>query len=147
MFLWYVFDEKIYLPTLRPIIADSYWAINSLFFKSFAIITDETQIFHPPCNFPPKLFSAPGFHIGDILSNEKLSGKKTLEPIAAIFLAWKKSIMKTSPNFNYLPCRYFWRGGKQIWHTSHGRYFEERPTFQFHHRHFIHYGILNCKVC
>lgn len=40
--------KKIYLPTLRPIIADSYWAINSLFSTSFAIIADETQIFHPP---------------------------------------------------------------------------------------------------
>ena len=40
--------KKIYLPTLRPIIADSYWAINSLFSTSFKINTKETQIIHPP---------------------------------------------------------------------------------------------------
>jgi len=69
--------------------------------------------------FPKAFFCSWFLDRGDILPSEKLSGKKALEPIAAISLAWKKSIMKTSPNFNYLPCRYFWRGGKEICHTSH----------------------------
>lgn len=132
--------KKIYLPTLRPIIADSYWAINSLFFTSFAIITDETQIFHPPWYFPCFWFLDRGHFI-----QWKINGEKALEPIAAISLAWIKSIMKTSPNFNYLPCRYFWRAERKF-ATLHIKDILKRADVSVSiPRNCIHYGILTVK--
>ena len=112
--------KKIYLPTLRPIIADSYWAINSIFSTSFAIITDETQIFHPPWYFPCSWFLDRGYFI-----QWKITGEKSTGTNRGNFSSLDKIYHENVTKFQLSPLSLFLEGGKEICHTSHYRHFEE----------------------
>lgn len=128
--------KKIYLPTLRPIIADSYWAINSLFSTSFAIITDETQIFHPPWYFPCSWFLDWGHFI-----QWKIIGGKSAGTNRSNFSSLDEIYHENVTKFQLSPLSLFLEGRKGNLPHFTLKIFWRGPTFWYQYRHLIHYGI------
>lgn len=133
--------KKIYLPTLRPIIADSYWAINSLFCTSFAIIADETQIFHPPWYFPQSFFSAPGFWIAGTFYRVKNYRGKSAGTNRCHFSSLEEIYHENVTKFQLSPLSLFLEGRKGNLPHFTLKIFWRGPTFRYQYRHLIHYGI------
>ena len=127
--------KKIYLPTLRPIIADSYWAINSLFSTSFAIIADETQIFHPPWYFPQSFFLLLVFGSRGHFTQWKIIGEKSAGTNRSNFSSLDEIYHENVTKFQLSPLSLFLEGRKGNLPHFTLKIFWRGPTFQYQYRH------------
>ena len=136
----FVFDQKIYLPTLRPIIADSYWAINFFFSTSFAIITDETQIFHPTWYFPQTFFCSRFLDRGHPVKDYR---GKSAGTNCSNFSSMEEIYHENVTKFQLSPLSLFLEGRKGNLPHFTSKIFWGGPTFHHQYQHWN--GILKSE--